>query len=100
MGFGPPNHFEKSTPLYLDFTKAFDKVPHKRLVLQLKAHVIKGEVLNWIEQWLFGLEQKVMLNGCKSDWKQVISGLPQVPVLVPLFIIFINTIEKGIDVKS
>ena len=38
--------------LYLDFSKAFDKIPHKRLVLQLEAHGIKGEVLNWIEQWL------------------------------------------------
>ena len=55
---------------YLNFNKAFDKVPHKRLVLQLKAHGIKGEVLNWIEQWLFGREQRVMLNGCKSEWKQ------------------------------
>ena len=64
---------------YLNFNKAFDKVPHKRLVLQLKAHGIKGEVLNWIEQWLFGREQRVMLNGCKSEWKQ--SGVPQVSTL-------------------
>ena len=51
------NSFEGDKQLdvsYLDLSKAFDKVPHKRLVLQLKAHVTKGEVLNWIEQWLFG----------------------------------------------
>ena len=81
---------------YLNFNKAFDKVPHKRLVLQLKAHGIKGEVLNWIEQWLFGREQRVMLNGCKSEWKQVISEVPHGSALGPLlFIIFVNTIEKG-----
>ena len=97
------NSFDEGKQLdvsYLDFSKAFDKVPHKRLVLQLKAHGIRGEVLNWIEQWLFGREQRVMLNGCKSAWKQVISGVPQGSVLGPLlFIIFVNTIENGIDSK-
>ena len=51
------NSFEGGKQLdvsYLDLSKAFDKVPHTRLVPQLNAHVINGEVLNWIEQWLFG----------------------------------------------
>ena len=68
--------------------------------MKVKAHGIKCEVLNWIEQWLFDREQRVMLNECKPEWKRVISGVPQGSVLDPLFfIIFVNTIEKGIDSK-
>ena len=67
---------------------------------RVKAHGIKGEVLNCIEQWLFGREQRFMLNGCKSEWKQVIRGVPQGSVLDRLlFIISVNTIEKDIDSK-
>ena len=38
--------------VYLDFQKAFDKVPHQRLLLKLKAHGIGNDVINWIEKWL------------------------------------------------
>ena len=37
--------------VYLDFHKAFDKVPHQRLLLKLKAHGIGNDVINWIEKW-------------------------------------------------
>jgi len=43
--------------IYLDFQKAFDKVPHKRLILKLKAHGIDGKLLEWIEKWLLNRKQ-------------------------------------------
>jgi len=49
--------------IYLDFQKAFDKVPHKRLVLKLAAHGIGGKVLKWTENWLQGRKQRVVLGG-------------------------------------
>ena len=85
---------------YLDFSKAFDKVPHKRLVLQLKRHGIDGKTLNWIENWLSGRQQRVLLNGNKSQWKDVLSGVPQGSVLGPLlFLVFVNTIDDDVDSK-
>ena len=85
---------------YLDFSKAFDKVPHQRLRLQLKMHGIRGNLLNWIQMWLSGRQQRVILNGCKSEWKEVIRGVPQGSVLGPLLLIIcVNTIENSIDSK-
>ena len=55
--------------IYLDFAKAFDKVPHLRLIKKLEAHGIAGDVSKWIERWLRGRTQWVMLNGELSDYK-------------------------------
>ena len=55
-----------------DFQKAFDIVPHKRLVLKLKAHGI----IDWIEQWLIDRRQRVVVDGEVSNWKSVVSGVP------------------------
>ena len=49
--------------VYLDFQKAFDKVPHQRLLLKLKAHGIGNGVTNWIEKWLTRRRQRVMVDG-------------------------------------
>jgi len=85
---------------YLDFSKAFDKVPHKRLMIQLQSHGIAGSILKWIELWLSDRQQRVMLNGTKSSWQNVLSGVPQGSVLGPLlFIIFVNNIESGLSSK-
>merc|ERR1711917_13188 len=63
--------------IYLDFSKAFDKVPHKRLLEKMKAHSIDGNVLHWIREWLDGRQQRTVLNGECSPWQEVLSGVPQ-----------------------
>ena len=76
--------------VYLDFQKAFDKVPHQRLILKLKAHGIGNDVINWIEKWLTHRRQRVIVDGEISNWKSVLSGVPQGSVLGPiLFLIYI-----------
>ena len=48
--------------IYLDFQKAFDKVPHQRLLLKFKAHGIGDSIIDWIEQWLTDRRQRVVVE--------------------------------------
>ena len=67
--------------IYLDFQKAFDKVSLQRLLLKLKANDIGNDVINWIEKWLTHRIQRVIVDGETSNWKYVLSGVPQGSVL-------------------
>ena len=87
--------------VFLDFSKVFDKVPHVRLMSKVRAHGITGNVAGWIEEWLRGRKQRVVLNGKASDWEDVLSGVPQGSVLGPiLFLIYINDIDDAVDCVS
>ena len=68
----------------LDFQKAFDTVPHRRFIAKCRSFDISGSILQRLRSLLTNRRQRVTLNGDVSDWKPVISGIPQGSVLGPI----------------
>ena len=93
---------DKGSPadvFYLDFAKAFDKVPTQRLLLKLKNKGVDGNVLRWIRNWLTDRSQEVKIGEARSDRTEVKSGVPQGSILgPPLFSVFIDDLDDYAEI--
>lgn len=86
--------------IFLDYQKAFDSVPHLRLVKKLSGYGIKGKVLSWIRDFLVGRQQQVSVRSASSKWQEVRSGVPQGSVLGPiLFNLYVNELPSLVTSK-
>ena len=95
------NEKKASHLVILDFTKAFDNVPHERLLIKLHHYGITGPLNNWLRSFLTHRTQQTVRVGVSSPPQQVISGVPQEKVLGPLLLLlYVNELSFGLECQT
>ena len=93
--------FDEGFEVLLDFSKAFDKVWQKGLIFKLSQNSISGNLLDILSDFLSDIKQRIVLNGQKSTWENVNTGVPQDSILRPLlFVIYINDLCGDLSSKT
>ena len=87
--------------VFLDISKAFDKVWHDGVIFKLTQNGIAGNILKLLRNFLSERRQRVVLNGQASIWKNVTAEVPQGSIVGPLFfLVYINDLSKGVSTNA